>query len=527
MNHPQLFFFLTNTQNLHLPSELILRHRRYNPDATTSVPCCDLLHAQPVHLPAQAVVVGQTLCRAERCDGRALVEDVARGNLPHSGGGDGVDASIGLGDGHAAAVGQNLAANLVKGGRGAVHLEEEAGLELGLRAGDLGVRCTGADAHPLLLQGIHKVLQRLAVAHAVGAPQTRVRVGGVEGGEAVCELFLGAEASKARGEVLRAAKGAVPAAHNRVGDHEREVVRVGPADALDCNADVGLGHAVVALADLAAGEGAGRHRCGALRGRQGGEALLGELDELVVVNAAGGREDNARSSVVLLDVALQIVAGDRADVLLGTEDGAAKRGAHKGLRVQHVKENLRRLVINLLDLAQDDVTLHVNLVLGQGRVLQNVGDNVHGLVRVLGEALDKVHRLLARGESVEVRAHVLDLDLQLVLGAARSALEGHVLKEVRGAVVGIRLEAAAGINVHANGGGLMRRLLAGDAEAALQRGEAGLRLREQRGRGRGGKARLEEAGAGLGGRTQQQRRHGCKLGSDAVEVCVCVCEASQ
>lgn len=28
-----------------------------------------------------------------------------------------VDASIGLGDGHAAAVGQNLAANLVKGGR--------------------------------------------------------------------------------------------------------------------------------------------------------------------------------------------------------------------------------------------------------------------------------------------------------------------------------------------------------------------------------------------------------------------------
>lgn len=93
-------------------------------------------------------------------------------------------------------------------------MEEEAGLELGLRAGNFGVGCTGADAHPLLLQGIDKVLQRLAVTHAVGAPQTRVRVGGVEGGEAVCELFLGAEASKARRQVLRAAKGAVPAAHN-------------------------------------------------------------------------------------------------------------------------------------------------------------------------------------------------------------------------------------------------------------------------------------------------------------------------
>ena len=36
------------------------------------------------------------------------------------------------------------------------------------------------------------------------------------------------------------------------------------------------------------------------------------------------------------------------DVLLGPKDGAAERGAHKGLRVQHVEENLRRLVVNLL-----------------------------------------------------------------------------------------------------------------------------------------------------------------------------------
>lgn len=99
--------------------------------------------------------------------------------------------------------------------------------------------------------------------------------------------------------------------------------------------------------------------------------------------------------------------------------------------------------------------------------------------------------LTNRSVGVEVTAHVLDLELELLLGAllgalytivsapsiqeAREAsyLEGKVLQEVRGAIGLVRLRAAAGVDPHADGRGLSPgRVLCGDLisiESALAR----------------------------------------------------------
>ena len=193
-------------------------------------------------------------------------------------------------------------------------------------------------------------------------------------------------------EVGSVAHGTVPVADNGLGDECGEVVVVLPADTLDGNGNVGRGDRVVTDPDLGAdkvglgllggGNGLGARAVG-LNGHVA-KVLLGELDELVVGDAAGTDENHTVGSVVGLDVVGQVVAGDGLDVLLGSEDGAAEGLVHKGSRVQVVKDNLLELFVDLLLLAEDDVALALNgrgLELG---VLEDVGEDVDrvGHIRV-------------------------------------------------------------------------------------------------------------------------------------------------
>ena len=56
--------------------------------------------------------------------------------------------------------------------------------------------------------------------------------------------------------------------------------------------------------------------------------------------------------------------------------------------------------------------------------------------------VSELTHLLAGGVRVQVRAHVLHLQLQRLLRSLLRALEGHVLEEVRGAVVGASAASA-------------------------------------------------------------------------------------
>lgn len=147
-----------------------------------------------------------------------------------------------------------------------------------------------------------------------------------------------------------------------------------------------------------------------------------------------------------------------------------------------VKDNLFGLLVDLLLLPQDDAPLPLDRSRLEQAALEDVADDLDTLADVGPEGLGVVDGLLARGVGVEVRAEVLDLELEAVLGPLPSALEGHVLEEVGDAGSGGGFGTGAGIDPDAHGGrGGVRGRLGRDGEAV---GE-GRNLGEGEGGGRG------------------------------------------
>ena len=173
------------------------------------------------------------------------------------------------------------------------------------------------------------------------------------------------ESAELAAKVGGVAHGAVPVADNGLGDKGGEVVVVLPADTLNSDGDVGGGHGVVTDPDLRSNEvglalktaSGGVGLAVGVGVRKLGEVLLGQVNELLVGNATRANKDHAVGGVVGLDVVLEIAALDVADVLLGTEDGAAQRLALESGSVQVVEDNLLELLVNLLLLAKNHIAL--------------------------------------------------------------------------------------------------------------------------------------------------------------------------
>lgn len=285
-------------------------------------------------------------------------------------------------------------------------------------------------------------------ARAIDLPG--VAVAGREAHEAVGEVVVadvGAELAAQEGGL---AHGAVPVTDDGLGDQSGEVVIVLPADTLDGESDVGGGDGVIAKTDLGTdelgdalllgsegGEGGSRGLAG-----EATEVLLGEANELLVGDATGTDKDHAVSGVVGLDVFGQVVPGDGLDVLLGAEDGAAKGLGLVSGGVQVVEDDLLKLLVNLLLLAQDHIALTLNGASLELGVLKDISEDIDGLGDIVVEGLGVVDGVLAlrvelvfllvdvdgefpesyRCVGVKVSAHVLNLEFQLVLGALVGAL---------------------------------------------------------------------------------------------------------
>src|SRR6185312_11305446 len=78
--------------------------------------------------------------------------------------------------------------------------------------------------------------------------------------------------------------------------------------------------------------------------------------------------------------------------------------------------------------------LALQLVLLEGRMLQDVSDDIDGERRILGKHLGVIGGLLARRIGVEMAAHLFDGLGDLAGAAPLGALEGHVLEQMRDAV---------------------------------------------------------------------------------------------
>lgn len=126
--------------------------------------------------------------------------------------------------------------------------------------------------------------------------------------------------------------------------------------------------------------------------------------------------------------------------------------------MQVVEDDLLHLLVNLLLLAEDDVPLPLDRTTFEGRVLEDIANDVHACVHILREALGVVDGLLPGRVRVQVRTEALDGELELVLGAAVGSLECHVLKEMRRAVRRIRLRPRPRVDPHAHRRSLRMRV---------------------------------------------------------------------
>jgi len=173
--------------------------------------------------------------------------------------------------------------------------------------------------------------------------------------------------------------------------------------------------------------------------------LLGEVDELLVGDATSTNKDHAVGGVVGLDVVLEMGALDGLDVLLGSEDGASEGLALESGCVQVVEHNLLELLVHLFLLAENNMALALDGLGLELGVLEDVGENVDGCGDVVVEGLGVVDGVFALSEpsvcrpcgvirgcggrtyrcvGVQVAAHVLNLELQLLLRALLGSLGG-------------------------------------------------------------------------------------------------------
>jgi hypothetical protein len=123
-----------------------------------------------------------------------------------------------------------------------------------------------------------------------------------------------------------------------------------------------------------------------------------------------------------------------------------------------IKDDLFKLLVNLLLLSKNDITLSLNGWRLEFRILKNVGNDINGNRNILSEALCIVHCLLARSVCIQMCAKILNLELQCMLVATTGALEGHMLEEMGGSIGFVSLSTRTSINPDANCCGLSMRM---------------------------------------------------------------------
>lgn len=119
-----------------------------------------------------------------------------------------------------------------------------------------------------------------------------------------------------------------------------------------------------------------------------------------------------------------------------------------------VENDLFQLLVNFLLFPQYNVPLPFDGRRVKLGVLEDITDDVDGLVNIFLEALGIVDGLFPGRVSIEVGTNVLDLKLQSVLGTTTGSLEGHVLEEVSSSVGGIGLGPGTRIYPDTNRRGL-------------------------------------------------------------------------
>ena len=198
--------------------------------------------------------------------------------------------------------------------------------------------------------------------------------------------------------------------------------------------------------------------------------LRRQITKLFMIDSPRPGNNHARRCVVLLHIIDQIILRQGPNVLFRTQNGPSQPRKLIGCGVQVIQHQLFLLLVDFGHFSQNDIAFAFNGGGFQFGVQQNVTQNFHRLAHIVLEDLGKVHSLFATGVGIEVTAHVLNFDFELLLGAFFRALEGQVLQKVRHAVVLGRLVTRSGVNPDSDRGSLTALdCFGGHAQARVER----------------------------------------------------------
>jgi len=186
---------------------------------------------------------------------------------------------------------------------------------------------------------------------------------------------------------------------------------------------------------------------------QPGEFAGDGLDELVVVQIAGGGEDHVaavETVVVVIEEAFLVEAGHRFG---GAEDRPAEGMIlPEALREELVDEYVGVIFVDL-DFFQDDATLALDVRRGEDGVQDEVAEDVESDGDVVGEGFDVEADGFFAGEGVEIATDGIHFAGDELRGAGAGSFEEHVLDEVGDAVGFGWLAAGTGFDPDAHGDG--------------------------------------------------------------------------
>lgn len=139
-------------------------------------PHCCCLREHPAHVSPESRVVKQRLNATNGRNGNILVPDLSLSEVDDVLGSDGIDCPLDLAWAHSSASGDDLSANVLGKGSGAIQRQQDGGLELGLGALDLGLGDGLGKAGPLAQSKVHKVVDTgKLVSNEVDTPETTIR----------------------------------------------------------------------------------------------------------------------------------------------------------------------------------------------------------------------------------------------------------------------------------------------------------------------------------------------------------------
>jgi hypothetical protein len=180
------------------------------------------------------------------------------------------------------------------------------------------------------------------------------------------------------------------------------------------------------------------------------EVLLGEVDELLVLDGACADDDHVLAEVHTLVVVNDHLAGDLSDVLDLAEDGQAHHVVAIHVEVDVFHESFEVIIVCGLELLVNGVLLNLHMIMVVLRIAEHVSEDVHRVGHIVLEGKHVIQSELTARVCIELIALVLNLGFQRVSVSAGGALEVKVLQEMGLAGVLHLFVAGSRVDEHSN-----------------------------------------------------------------------------